>query len=89
MHDTLWPVEIEILGSNYQSLTVCHYYNVIFHTLLNYYWYGHDGAQVLLLVWPPQWHGHTDTIIGMPVAIPALWNATPLSVSVSVGRETQ
>ena len=26
---------------------------------------GPDRAQVLLLVWPPQWHGHTDTVIGM------------------------
>lgn len=25
----------------------------------------HDRAQVLLLVWPLQWHGHTDTMIGM------------------------
>ena len=25
----------------------------------------HDRAQVLLLVWPPQWYGHTDTMIGM------------------------
>ena len=25
----------------------------------------HDRVQVLLLVWPPQWHGHTDTMIGM------------------------
>ena len=25
----------------------------------------HDRAQVLLLAWPPQWHGHTDAMIGM------------------------
>ena len=37
----------------------------ILYILLHFYWYGHDRAQVLLLVWPPQWHGHTDTVIGM------------------------
>ena len=26
---------------------------------------GPDRAKVLLLVRPPQWHGHTDTVIGM------------------------
>lgn len=46
--------------------------NVIFYILLHFafsflhfYWYGPDRAQVPLLVWPPQWHGHTDTVIGM------------------------
>jgi hypothetical protein len=27
----------------------------------------HDRAQMLLLVRPPQWHGHTNTIIDMAV----------------------
>jgi hypothetical protein len=34
-------------------------------SFFHFYWYGQDRAQVLLLVWPPQWHGHTDTVIGM------------------------
>ena len=34
-------------------------------SFLHFYWYGPDRAQVPLLVWPPQWHGHTDTVIGM------------------------
>ena len=25
----------------------------------------HDRAQVLLLVWPPLWYGHTDTMVGV------------------------
>ena len=29
------------------------------------YWYGHDQTPLLLLVWPLQWHGHTNAIIGM------------------------
>ena len=40
---------------------------------------GPDRAKVLLLVWPPQWHGHTNTVIGMAGGhTNALYSATSM-----------